>query len=45
MTRRMHMPVMRLHVHNGGDSKISMLQKAPPCLNLPVLPIERSEED
>ena len=29
MTRRMHMPVVRLHVHNGGDSKIPMLQKAP----------------
>jgi hypothetical protein len=24
-----HMPVMRLHVHNGGGSKIPILQKAP----------------
>jgi hypothetical protein len=29
MTRTMYMPGMRLHVHNGGDSKIPILQKAP----------------
>jgi len=28
-TRTMCMPVMRLHVHNGGDSRIPILQKAP----------------
>jgi hypothetical protein len=25
MTRPMHMPVTRLHVHNDGDSKIAIL--------------------
>jgi hypothetical protein len=29
MTRVMHMPVVRLHVHNGGDSEIPIHQKAP----------------
>jgi hypothetical protein len=45
MTCPMHMPVSRLHVHNGGDSKIPDTLEGSPCLNLPVLLIELSGGD